>query len=350
MYRQFHAQDYRDRPNIGVLDTCRYSNIEARPDGSTRFEFQPMTIRGWLPPNPEIDSPDDRMVAVTTDPDGYERDLGNFSLNDQHFNWTGVGAPLYVPCQVCYDTSWGEGKVPAHYTEFPNADVFYQATNGRVIQPCLRCRDILRRNEMYSERYGTIFPTVEMQVRYHLRGLESWNKGWVFRHAWTLGPTGETRTLDIGNCPQCGIAGWVDNVCEECGIPTFPEGTPKEKEEQRRGLRRLPHLNHHGWVVHPCIVAHFCGHHRPNVYRPPQGPILPNLQNLFEWLRYDRCTVNRPTLRDMSNPERPIIENSMTETEVALFRLILEWNGDEMDHSKPWGVSARSFPSKNEKV
>ena len=96
-------------------------------------------------------------------------------------------------------------------------------------------------------------------------------------------------------------------------------------EKERRGVRRLPHLNHHRHVVQTYIVPYFSGHRRPDVSGPSEGFQLTPVQYLFEWLCcFDRYVANRAILRDMRNLEYALFENIMEDKEMALFKIIPE--------------------------
>ena len=167
------------------------------------------------------------------------------------------------------------------------------------------------RKAMYMDHYKTLAPTIKQQLRFHLHGVCGWNQGWVFKPLSSLGHKGEPMDITIGNCVQCGIAGRTDNKCFGCGKTL-----------------RVPVVNCHGYVVHPCIVAYFCGHHDPDWMEPDDEDEvdLPAMEYLFHWLDFGWCMSHRPPLTDSKLP------NTMSDRDIALFKMIQEYDGDQKDY------------------
>ena len=338
MSRQFDARghlipaDSRPRVCVGVLGSfsTSWERARIRPDGSRWVEIAGTTVKGWVPP---INPPDERVMAVTDDPDGYPIGLGQFDINASTWRTTAIGVSIwYIPCETCFQESWGEGSEDLHWEKAldrePGGEFYYCRDSGRVITPCDRCGRRLMRNDLYRSRYNTYFPTIEEKLRFHLDEVEYWHKGWAFKEPWCLGAFGDSRPIDIGNCRSCGIAGRMDKVCVSKYCP-------------RPRTRRLLYVNRGGWVVHPSIVAYFCGHHYADFRQPTEVCQLPPTEYLFGRLDFEWCTEKRPTLTDITNPEGPPIPNLMKEKDIALFRMVDEYNGHDKDYMEVYGWNAK---------
>ena len=243
-------------------------------DGAWWFATRPALICGWVRPR-EPDANDSYLqdyLAVETDPDGYPIDMTNAT---------------------------------------PEVRVYKDQRN--------------------FDQYRTLDPTIQQQVRYHLGGKCGWDEDWVFASRWGLGHNGGPRSVVIGNCEQCGIAGRLDTKCRDCC-----------------GASRVPFLNRAGWVVHPCLVAYFCGHSicdwaqrvevdRPKVreYRksgsgggptkkPKREP--PPMVCLYHWLDFGWCCSRRGSYRNFDEDGHPKYERGMVPKDIALFKMIQEYD------------------------
>ena len=300
---------------------------QIREDGAEWISFTTARISGWVLPLQSARYHglyDDEYRAVTTDVDNFPLDLENFPKDGKRFWQSGQGKdPWYVPCPNCYDTSWAEGVEPVYFRPHPDSFyhpeleqiVFYDPDSKRIIEPCSDCKDRIKRNEMNMERYKTYYPTVAMQVREHLRGVNGWNENWVFKELWEIGHMGQRGRLRIGNCERCGIAGLLDSKCFDCWED-----------------RRVPFVNRHGLVVHPCIVSHFCGHYNTNDWFGTTEK-MPAEEYLFHWLDFSFCRGARPDYRSR-RPGEPHYENTMSRKDIALFRMILEYDGNDTDFTE----------------
>ena len=190
-----------------------------------------------------------------------------------------------------------------------------------------------RRNQ---ERYRNLSPTVQQQVRYHLGGKCGWDEDWVFAVLWGLGHNGGPRSPIIGNCEQCGIAGRLDTKCHDC-----------------HGASRIPVVNRAGWVVHPCLVAYFCGHsicdwsQRVVIDDPPVQEFSeeesseesggkpkkkdpPPMVCLYQWLDFGWCCSQRGYHTNFYEDGHPKYRNKMSPKDIALFKMIQEYDTSDI--------------------
>ena len=318
--------------------------VYTRRNGAVWFAFTPARICGWVSPRRDLDGRDlEDYLAVTTCPDGYPLDLGPSPEDRGRFCSSGVGNPSrFVPCQVCRDLSWPEGSTPEYYKcdskyfKCPEKEpwVYYDPSDYRIITPCPECNRKMNRDWRYLEQYHTLTPTVQQVLRFHLRGKGGWNEGWLFLARWGLNHDGSPGSLAIGNCEQCGVAGRLEIKCHDC-----------------YGAFRKPIVNRAGLVVHPCIVAYFCGHANPDwseygewVESDTEGPGddesdegpcgAPKKKDkpvvyLYHYLDFGWCNSQRGTYKNFHEDGHPKYPRRMLSKDIALFKMVDEYDGGQ---------------------